>query len=127
MGIWLQPKLQAAGLHDVLYHQHNHVLESPRSNVFALLSDGTLVTPATGILHGITRQQVLQLASSWLPVQERPLPLQVLRQAAEVFICSTTRRIMPVVAIDGQSVGSGQAGPVSLQLLQQLLEHEMKQ
>ncbi len=127
MGIWLQPRLAAAGLHDVLYHQHDHVLESPRSNVFALLPDGTLVTPATGILHGITRQQVLHLASSWLPVQERPLPLQALLQATEVFICSTTRRIMPVVAIDGQPVGNGQAGPISLQLLQQLLQHEMTQ
>jgi len=96
------------------------VVEGATSNVFAVV-DGQLVTPPedAGILLGITRATLLDVARSegMAPVL-RPLPLEELMAAQEVFISSSIRELLPVVRIDESPIGSGEPGPVAHRLLQ---------
>ena len=81
---------------------------------------GQLVTPPeeAGILLGITRERVLAAAAQLgLGVSERPVPLTELRRAQEVFISSSIRELLPVVLVDGATVGSGRPGPTTRELL----------
>lgn len=101
------------------------VVEGATSNVFAVLADGTLVTPpeTDGILLGITRETLLGVAAELgIAVRLESLPLQVLKGAAEVFISSSIRELLPVVSVDGDRIGAGKPGPTTLRLLQAFRE-----
>jgi D-alanine transaminase/branched-chain amino acid aminotransferase len=124
MGIRLLKEVQARGADDVLYHHGGLVSEFPRSNFFLVRPDGTVVTPATHVLPGITRHNLLALNGRPYRVVEAAVTLQDLREAREAFLTSTTMRVMPVVQIDDQPVGTGQPGPVGQALLQALLQLE---
>ena len=93
-----------------------NIAEGPGFNVFAV-REGRLTTPATGVLPGITRRTVLELAASLgLPAAEGPLSAADLRSAEEAFITSTAGGVMPVTRIDGRPVGDGRVGPVTRRL-----------
>ena len=90
-----------------------HVTEGPGFNVFAVRG-GTLFSPPEGILMGITRQTVFELAAEHgLPAREAQLTAYDLCAADEVFLTSTAGGIMPLVEIDGRPIGDGKPGPVS--------------
>src|SRR3954471_1305936 len=99
MSIWLQPYLSERSADELLYHVGGMITESPRSNFFILSQEGKLVTPATGILKGITRIKVLQLASEVYTIEERALSMEEAIGAKEAFITSTTKQILPVTQI----------------------------
>lgn len=103
----------------LMLNQAGQVTECSQSNVF-IVKDGALATPplSAGLLPGITRQFVLDLA--WkigVPAGERHVTAQDVAGADEVFITGTTREITPVTRIDDAPVGEGTPGPVTLQLL----------
>jgi branched-chain amino acid aminotransferase len=96
------------------------VVEGATSNVFAVLGDGTLLTPpeSDGILLGITRETVLSVAAQLgVPIRLASLPLDTLKTAAEAFVCSSIRELVPVVSVDGTPIGTGRPGPTTLRLL----------
>ncbi|MFP9170362.1 aminotransferase class IV, partial [Enterococcus faecalis] len=69
------------------------------------------------ILNGITRMNILGLIEkNGIKLDETPVSEEELKQAEEIFISSTTAEIIPVVTLDGQSIGSGKPGPVTKQL-----------
>lgn len=113
MAIWLRPFIEAHDADDVLYHLDGTFSECPRSNVFLVTREDTLVTPASNILHGVIRGKVLELARRRLAVEERDVRLEELRDAKEVFITSTGKHIWPVVRVDGRVVGGGAPGSVA--------------
>ncbi|TNE56379.1 MAG: amino acid aminotransferase [Bacteroidetes bacterium] len=127
MAIWLQPLLWENKLDDVLYHRDGVVTEFPRANVCIVTPDQVLATPRENVLAGVTRKQVLALAPAVLPVEERPVLLEEVERAAEVFLTSTTRRLMPVLQVNGKTIGNGQPGPVTRALLERFLELEARQ
>jgi branched-chain amino acid aminotransferase len=89
-----------------------HVLEGATSNVFAVV-DGTLITPPTaaGLLAGVTRAVVLELADQLgVPSEERPLALEELLRADEAFLTSTTRELVALTEVDGRAIGTSSAG-----------------
>ena len=107
---------------DALYvNESGHVLEATRSNFFIFRGD-TLVTPREGVLHGITRRVVLDLARGRFPIEERPIKLQELALADEAFISSSSREITPVVQIDDLVIGDGKPGPRTYELEQRFIE-----
>lgn len=116
MGILLQEQVKAAGAFDVLYYSEQGITEFPRSNVFMVTKQGELFTPAHAVLKGVTRKRVIQLAGELLPVQEKNISLQELYDAAEIFITSTTKKIIPVTQVNAHIIGAGKPGPVALQL-----------
>lgn len=78
-----------------------HVLEGTTTNIFAFIGD-TLVTAEDGILHGITRRVALQLAAEQFKVETRPLLLDELMKADEVFLTSSNKEICPIRQVDDQ-------------------------
>ena len=101
----------------VLTDAGGNVVEGPGFNVFAF-SQGALVTPQEGVLEGITRRTVIEMARSLgIPVQLRALPASELRSAQEVFLSSSGGGVLPVSQVDGKPVGAGTVGPVTRQLV----------
>ena len=111
---------QAKGAFEpVMLNETGEVAETASANLF-LVKDGTLLTPPldAGILAGVTRQLVLDLAPGLaLPVREEPVSVKDLLAADEAFITSTLKEVLPVATIDGRPVGAGHPGPVTLRLL----------
>ncbi|HEX9639028.1 MAG TPA: aminotransferase class IV [Acidobacteriota bacterium] len=93
--------------------------EGTTSNIF-VVQGRRLITPplGAGILEGITRELVLELAArEGIEAREDSLRPEDLFQADECFLTATTKEILPVVRVSGRVIGSGRPGPVSLQLL----------
>jgi D-alanine transaminase/branched-chain amino acid aminotransferase len=100
MAIWLQPLRKEKGADDLLYHHNGVISESPRSNFFLIKADNTIVTPIEGVLAGVTRKKVLQVARKHFKVVERAIFLHELKEAKEAFLTSTTKQILPVSQVD---------------------------
>lgn len=89
--------------------------EGAGENLF-LVRKGRLLTPpsSAGILAGITRDTVIELAGDLgLIVEERDLPREALYAADEVFMTGTAAEITPVRSVDRKPVGSGKPGPIT--------------
>jgi len=100
----------------VVVDARGNLVEGPGFNIFAV-NGGTITTPARGVLEGITRRTVIELATAHgYEVVQDPLPAGKARGAEEVFVTSTAGGVMPVAKIDGQKVGSGAPGPVTQRL-----------
>lgn len=110
------------GASDALFvNDERHVLEATRSNFFLFRGD-TLVTPREGVLHGITRGVVLDLARGRFPIEERAIQLDELALADEAFISSSSKEITPVVQIDDLAIGNGIPGTRTYELEQRFIE-----
>jgi branched-chain amino acid aminotransferase len=95
-----------------------HCCEATASNLF-MWRDGRLTTPprSCGVLPGITREAVLELArKSGLPTVEQPFGLDELMRADEAFLTSSLRGIAPLVRIDEHPLGNGVPGPITRRL-----------
>jgi len=93
-----------------------NVVEGPGFNLFAI-SGRWLLTPDRGVLEGITRKTVLEMASDLdLSCALRPVSAEEVRSADEVFVTSTAGGIVPVTLVDGRPVGTGRPGPLTLQV-----------
>jgi branched-chain amino acid aminotransferase len=100
----------------ILVDGEGNVVEGPGFNVFAVRDD-VISTPARGILEGITRRTAMELAErEGIPVEERAVPPNEVRGADEVFFTSTAGGILPVTRVDGNSVGDGAPGKITLRL-----------
>lgn len=107
---------------DALFvNEQGHVLEATRSNFFIFRGD-TLVTPREGILIGVTRNVVLELAQGSFAIEERPILLEELPLAEEAFVTSSSREITPVVQIDDLTIGDGKPGLRTFELEQRFIE-----
>jgi branched-chain amino acid aminotransferase len=100
----------------ILTDGEDNVVEGPGFNVFAV-KDGKLSTPARGVLEGITRRTVVELATERaIPLEARAVPAAEVRAADEVFVTSTAGGVIPVTKVDGAPVGDASPGPVTLRL-----------
>lgn len=100
----------------ILVDKDDNVVEGPGFNVFAV-KGGTISTPDAGVLEGITRKTIIELAAVLgFPLQKRPVSADELRRADEAFVTSTAGGVMPVTAVDGSPLGDGKPGPVTLRL-----------
>ncbi|MED1801659.1 D-amino-acid transaminase [Brevibacillus porteri] len=115
-----------AGAQESILHRNGVITECSSSNLF-VVKNGELYTHQADnlILHGITRQVVIDLArDNGITVHEEAFDMAFLKQADEVFLTSTTAEIMPLISVDGVAVGNGQPGPVVL-TLQDLFEQHI--
>lgn len=114
--ILAQRRARQAGAVEAIYvNRQGHALEGTTTNLFAVFGE-RLVTPGDGILLGVTRQAVLELAERRMPVERRPLPLEELLRADEVFITSSSKEICPVRQVDDARIGP--PGPHTRALMQ---------
>jgi branched-subunit amino acid aminotransferase/4-amino-4-deoxychorismate lyase len=126
-GVWLQRRVKESNAADVLYHRDGAVTEFPRCNFFIVSRDGVLATPDTSVLHGITRMRVLEVAATIDRPEARRISLSEVFEASEAFLTSTTKRILPIVSVDGKTIGSGIPGPVTRNLIKLLAERESQE
>jgi len=90
------------------------VLEGSSTNIF-VVKDGVAYTAETDgrILEGITRGRILELAGGLgIDVRVGRVPVELLREADEVFLTSSVLTVVPFVSVDGRPVGTGRPGPV---------------
>ncbi len=103
----------------IMLTQEGNVSEGPGENIF-IVSNGQLVTPspAEGILMGITRDTVMELARRELGIEtiERQVPRSELYAAEECFMTGTAAHLTPVLDIDRRVIGNGRPGPITHQL-----------
>ncbi|MDX1737866.1 MAG: aminotransferase class IV [Alphaproteobacteria bacterium] len=91
----------------ILRNASGNIAEGPGFNIFAVI-DGKLITPASGVLLGITRQTMLDLAKELEIAHEcREVSAEEVMQADEIFITSSAGGPMFVSQIDNQPVGRG--------------------
>lgn len=105
---------------DLLFHKDGEISELTRSNVF-IFKGNTLITPGRSILNGITRRVVLELAGPHFEIQVRSVSLNEFLAADEAFTTSSTKWVMPIVAVGDNRIGDGRAGKNTL-FLQGLFE-----
>ena len=100
----------------VLVDANGNLVEGPGFNLFARSGD-RVVTPARGVLEGVTRATVLELlAGENVTTLTEELPVALARGADEIFISSTAGGVMPVTRIDGEPVGDGKPGELTARL-----------
>ncbi len=100
----------------ILVDEKNNISEGPGFNIFCVDESG-LNTPNKGVLEGVTRQTVLDLAEEIkLPVTLRSVSINMLNDSNEVFATSTAGGIMPITKINNKLVGDGTPGPVTRQI-----------
>ncbi|MCA9913325.1 MAG: aminotransferase class IV family protein [Anaerolineae bacterium] len=112
---WMHNRTQLAqampeGIYDTfLLDAEGHILEGLGANFYAILN-GELRTAGTRVLGGISRQIVLEVAPAILPVRTEAVYIGDLPHMSEAFLTSSSRGIIPVIEIDGISIGTGQPG-----------------
>ncbi len=119
-----QKRAREQGAVEALYQRNGRILEGTTTNVFAFFGD-ELVTPAAGILPGITRQTILELAEPHYPITIRELPVAEFLRADEVFITAANKQVVPVVQVDETVFSGGQPGPRTQHIM--ALFHERTQ
>jgi len=100
----------------VVVDTQGNLVEGPGFNIF-IVQGNTLITPARGILEGITRRTAIEISTEYgYEVLQRNLSREEARDADEVFITSTAGGIIPITKIDGQEINSGTPGSVTQEL-----------
>ena len=117
---------ERAGSDDiVLLDERGLLTESRGANLF-VVRGGTLYTPRSGILEGITRQTVFEIAAELgIPAAEHDLSPYDLYTAEEAFLCSTAGGVYPIAEADGRAVGSGGTGPITRALRDRYWERHL--
>ena len=95
----------------ILLDAHGNVTEGAGFNVFSI-TNGVVATPDRGALDGITRLSMIELcAELGIPCEVRPVSAAELREADEIFTCTTAGGVMPASRIDGRIMGNDRPGP----------------
>ncbi|PLB46415.1 D-aminoacid aminotransferase-like PLP-dependent enzyme [Aspergillus steynii IBT 23096] len=75
---------------------------------------GVIYTPDRGVLEGVTRKSVFDVAKSkGIEVRVEVVPVQTAYDSEEIFMSTTAGGIMPITELDGKPVGNGKVGPVT--------------
>jgi D-alanine transaminase len=103
------------GADDAILVRDGVALEGAHQNFWAVIDDAVVTHPTTHhILPGITRAVVLELArEAGIPVEERPIAVEELATAQELFFTGTTGEVRPCVEVDGRPVGQRRVGDVT--------------
>lgn len=100
----------------ILLDFDGNVTEGPGFNVF-VVKDGVLITPDRGVLAGVSRKTVLEIADHLgISAVIRPLSVDELLAADEVFLSSSGGGVIPIVRVNETIYGNGVKGPISVRL-----------
>ena len=101
----------------LLVDSEGNVVEGPGFNIFCFMN-GAIVTPDKGMLEGVTRRTVLEIAQTLgLKIELRALRATELRGAQEVFISTSGGGVLPVTMVDNYVIGEGEPGPITRRLV----------
>lgn len=107
----------------IMLNHEGHVTEGTTSNIW-IIKDGIIYTPplSDGVLEGLTRKTLIEMATcEKIPLVEKSLTPNDVKDSDECFISSTTRNLVPVTKIEGRPIGDGLPGKRTLELLKRYL------
>jgi D-alanine transaminase len=109
---------QDAGAFEAIFVRGSAITEGSHTNVFGVIGGELRTYPTSNyILGGITRDVVLEIAQEiGVRVGEQPFHVHELSSLEELFVTGTTSDVMPVVRLDGHTIGSGKPGPITTAL-----------
>lgn len=119
---------KAAGCDDAWMVEDGNVTEGTSNNAY-IVKGNTIITRHLGteILHGITRAAVLRFAKeAQMKVEERSFSVEEAQGADEAFVTSASTFVMPVVEIDGATIGTGKPGQIAARLREIYLDESRK-
>ncbi|MDO7906869.1 branched-chain-amino-acid transaminase [Paenibacillus sp. JX-17] len=105
----------------IMLNSQGYVTEGSSDNIF-IIKNGVVYTPPCylGALEGVTRNAIIDICGKiGLPLKEQPFTLHDVYVADEVFFTGTAAEVIAAYEVDGRTIGSGVAGPITLQLLQE--------
>lgn len=111
-----RPRAIAAGATDLLYHDGEKISEAASASVY-FVREGRILAPREGVLHGTIGAFVLDLAREDHEIEFCDISLEDALASDEVFLTSTTRGVLPIVAIDEHAIADGRPGPVTRDLM----------
>lgn len=101
----------------LLLSEQDEILEGTGTNFYGVL-DGVFHTAGAGVLAGITREIILNLAEGLaIPVNLRPIKVAEIAQLTEAALSGSSRALLPVVQIGDEVVGNGRPGPICQRIL----------
>ncbi len=107
---------------EIVYKKDGNMLECSTSNLFIVKND-IIVTPQRNIFLGTVRNLVIEIAkNNNFEVEERDITAEEFLSAEEIFLTATYKKIVPVVDVDGMSIGDGKVGPKTKKLINLLNE-----
>jgi len=116
---------QQAGAADAIFCETDGTVnEATAGNISIVTTAGEFATPPKShrLLAGVTRDKLLQAAAATgIPTSERRITKTELLAAAEVILSSSTAEVVPVIAVDGKPIGTGQPGPVAQKIYAEFL------
>ncbi|WP_170328396.1 D-amino-acid transaminase [Ruegeria arenilitoris] len=117
-----------AGCDDAWLVEDGYVTEGTSNNAYFVKSGKIVTRPLSNdILHGITRKAVLRMAAeAQMEIEERLFTIDEAKEADEAFTTSASAFVMPVVEIDGVTLGDGTPGPISKRLREIYLDESRK-
>ena len=97
----------------ILVDENNNITEGPGFNLFCVDEKGVF-TPDHGVLEGITRQTVFDLAKELnISISKKPISIEQLKSAKELFATSTAGGVMPITKVSGIKIDSGKVGNIT--------------
>lgn len=117
----MQEALRRGGFEGVMRNYRGELSECTTANLFVVKNGEALTPPIdAGLLPGITREFLFDLGPTvGVTVREATLRDDDLFGADEAFLTGTTREIVPIVKVDGRTIGSGKPGPVTMKMLKE--------
>lgn len=116
----------ANGVFDAIMLNHEEkVTEATTSNVW-IVKDEKFITPplAAGLLSGITRAKLIEMCTIYgFDFVEKNITSDELKKADEVFLTSSTRRIVPVTKVDECLIGDGKTGKMTVEFYNLYMKH----
>ena len=106
---------------EAIYRDDGTVIEGTRSNTF-IFKGGRWITPADGLLLGVTRAEVIKLLETEGSLEKRDITLDEYYGADEVILTSSTKEIVPIVKVDDETIGNGRPGDNTKKLMRQWRE-----
>jgi branched-subunit amino acid aminotransferase/4-amino-4-deoxychorismate lyase len=100
-------------MHPFLTDGDANLTEGSGFNI-CFIKDGVLYTPDRGVLHGVTRKSVFDVAKkNGIEIRCEIVPVEMAYQCDECFMCTTAGGIMPITSIDRVKIRDGQIGPLT--------------
>lgn len=112
---WMEA-MDRGAVYSLLPDGDGNITEGGGYNI-CVIKDGVLSTPSRGVLEGVTRKTVLEVAQARQVTTVLDfVPVGALYEADELFICTTAGGVMPLTELDGKPVGNGKIGPITRQI-----------
>jgi D-alanine transaminase len=122
--VMMKAEAREAGADDAWLVENGVITEATSSNAHIIDARGVLVSHPVdhGVLPGVTRISVIAIAKEMgLQIEERPFTPDELFSAREAFISGAGTLVLPVIEVDGKTIGNGGPGTVTGELRQRYI------